>query len=179
MDPCDLNDLVFPFADFQGDETSDRPSSESLSPGIDGRYKSNGTSLFDTQYIDPALLEAPNPIAMGDFMIDHSPPAMQYTQNELSPYHPEWQSPSMGFEQQQNLFQSQQQDLPEGAFPNALDTSALGDTNFDWFGARQGSPENLDHIANQPTGSLASSQRETCGVRFCFFGLTLIGRSGS
>jgi hypothetical protein len=169
MDPYDLNvptylhDSVFPFADFPCDgATEDRPSSKSpapttLSPSIDGRYHLNGASLFDTECIDPALLETPNPTAMSDFINDYSFPAMQFTQNELSPYYPEWQSPATDFEQQQQNFQTQQ-----GVFPNALDASGH-DTSFDWPGAQQGGLATLDHIANQPTGSLAFSQREHLG----------------
>jgi hypothetical protein len=122
----------------------------------------NGTSLFDTEYIDPALLEAPNSTAMSDFINDYSFPAMQFTQNELSPYHPEWQSPATDFEQQQQIFQMQQ-GVPEGVWENALDTSAHDNTSFDWPGARQGGLATLHHITNQPTGSLAFSQREHLG----------------
>lgn len=181
--PPYIDNSVFPFADFQFDEASmDRPSSESAAPNtfssnIDGRYQLNNASLFDTEYIDPALLEAPNPVAMNNFLNDYCSPAMQYTENDPSPFHPEWHSPATDFEEQQQNFQSQQ-GVHEGIFPNALDTLPPGGTSFDWPGASQGgqgSPATPDHLANGPTGSLAFSRREYLGG--FFFRLTLIGRS--
>jgi hypothetical protein len=181
MDPYDLDphDFVLPFTDFQGDEASeDRPFSEFLKPNLDGRYQLNDAVLFDTEYINPAMLEARDPAAMNDFTIDHSLPAMQYTQNELSPYHVEWQSPTMEFEEQNKKFQTQRQGVLEGAFPNALDTSAHRDMDVDWLRTLQGGLETSDHIANQITGSLAFSQRESHEASF-FFKLTLTGRSAN
>ncbi|KAF4615585.1 hypothetical protein G7Y89_g15289 [Cudoniella acicularis] len=166
-DPTYLHDSVLPFADFQPDEASEDklsrnpPAPTTFSSSIDGRYQLNGASLSDTEYIDPALLERSNPSAMVDFIKDYSFPAMQYTQSELSPYHPDWQSPTTDFEQQQQNFQTPH-GVPEGAFPNAPDTPAQYDIGFDWLGTREGIQDSLilDHIANQPTGSLAFSQRE-------------------
>ncbi len=169
--PPDIDYSVFPFADFQCYEASvDRPSSESAAPitfssNTDGRYQMNNASLFDTEYIDPALLEAQNPVATDNSLNDNCSPAMQYTQNDLSPFHPEWHNPATDFDEQQQNLQSQQ-GVTDGAFPNALDMSPHDRTSFDWpeaWQGGQGSIAILDHIANGPTGSLAFSQREHFG----------------
>ncbi|CZR55627.1 uncharacterized protein PAC_05515 [Phialocephala subalpina] len=164
MDPYDLNvptyllDSVFPFGDFLCEDEPSESSSAStapttFSPSIGGQYQLNGASLFDTEYIDPALLKGPDTAAMGNLINDFTFPAMQYTQNESSPYHPERQSPATDFEQQQQMFLAQQGvSSSEVVFPNALDTSAQGDASFDWPGAQQ--------EVHGPTGKLAFSQRE-------------------
>jgi len=188
MDFHDLNappyveQSVFPFADLQCDEASvDWPSSEFAAPidfssNVDGRYKMNNASFFDTEYIDPALLEAQNPAAMNDALNDYDSPTMQNTQNGLSAFHPEWHNLATDFEEQQHNFQSRQ-GVHDGAFPNALDTSPHDGTSFDWPGAWQGeqggldSLASLDHIADKPAGRL-----DPFRVRF-FFRLTLKGRS--
>jgi hypothetical protein len=111
------------------------------------------------------MLGASNPTALRD--IDYPFPAMHYTQNDLSSsYRQEWQSPTTEFEQQQQTFQTQQQDMPEGAFPNAFDTSAHGDTSFDWPKTRQVSLETAGNIADRLTDSLAFRQTEPRGVSF-------------
>ena len=184
--PCD-EQSVFPFADLQYDEASvGRPSSEfavpiDFSSNVNGRYKLNNASFFDTEYIDPALLEAQNPAVINNVPNDYYSPTMQYTQNGLSAFHPEWHTLATDFEEQQQNFQSQL-GVHDGAFPNALDMSLDDGTSFDWPGAWQGergeqdSVASLDHIANKPTGSLDFSQGDYLGLGF-FFRLTLIGRS--
>jgi len=114
----------------------------------------NGTLLFDTEYIDLAMLEGSDNSAMGNLINDYTFPAMQDTQDELSPYHPEWQSQATDFEQQQQQNFQAQQGVGFG-FPNAPDTSTQGDASFDWPGAQQG--------VHGPTGSLAFSQGEHFG----------------
>jgi hypothetical protein len=162
MDPCELNvptdllDSVFPFDDFLCDEPCESSSASTapttFSPSIGGQYQLNGASLFDTEYVDPAMLKGPDTTAMGNSINDYTFPAMQYTQNESSPYNSEWQSPAADFEQQQKLFQAQQDFSSAGVgFANAPDTSAQGDASFDWPEAQQG--------FHGATGNLASSQR--------------------
>jgi hypothetical protein len=152
MDSYNLNvptylDSEFPFGDFLCDEPSESSSASTahttFSSSISGQYQLNGASLFDTEYIDPALLQGPDTTAMGNFINGDTFPAMQYTQNESSPFHPEWQSPATSSEQQQ-IFQAQQGVSSAGVvFPNALDTSAQGD--------------------HGPTSNLSFSQREHFG----------------
>jgi len=167
MDPYDLDvppnllDSVCQVGDFLRDEPSESSSAftapTTFRPSIGGHYQLNGASLFDTEYIDPALLMAPDTTAMGNFINDYSFPAMQDTQKEPSPYHPEWQSPTTDFEQQQQqIFQAEQGvGSPEVGFPNALDTSTQGEASFDWPATQQ--------AVHGPTSSLAFSQREPFG----------------
>jgi hypothetical protein len=165
MDPYDLNiptyslDSAFPFSDFLCDEPSE-PASASTAPttfsfSTDGQYQLNDPSLFDTEYIDPAMLKGLDTTSMGNLTNDNTFPAMQYTQNEPSPYHPEWKSSAPDFEQQQQIFQAEQGVILPGVVPNALDTSAQGDASFDWPRTQQG--------VHGPTGNLAFSQSEHFG----------------
>jgi hypothetical protein len=166
MDPYDLNDPTFlldsefPFSDFLYDEPSESSSAPTaptmFSSSIDGQYHLNGPSLFDTEYIDPAMRMGPDTTSMGNSLNDYAFPAMQDSQIELSPYRPEWQSPAPDFEQQQ-IFQAQQGvSSPGVVFPNALDTSAQSDASSDSPGGQQG--------VHGPTSNLASfSQREHFG----------------
>jgi hypothetical protein len=165
MDPYDPNDPTFPldsefpFSDFLCDELFESSSASAVpttfSPSIGGRYHLNGASLFDTEYIDPAML-SPDTTSMSNSLNDYTFPAMQDTQNESSPYHPEWQSPATDFEEQQQIFQAQRGvSSPGVVFPNALDTSAQGDASSDSSGAQQG--------VHGPIGNLAFSQREHFG----------------
>jgi len=165
MDPYDLNvppsllDSVCPVGDFLYDEPSESPSASTapttFRPSIGGQYHLNGASLFDSEYIDPAMLEGSDNSAMGNLVNDYAFPAMQDTHDELSPYHPEWQSPATDFEQQQNFQAQQGVSSPGVGFPNALDTSTQGDASFDWPGTQQG--------VHGSTGSLAFSQGEHFG----------------
>jgi len=163
-----LLDSELSLADFPRSEASEErpssrnPMSSTFYPSIGGQYRFNGPSLFDIEYINPAMLEAPSPNIMGGFSNNYPFLSMQNTQNELSPYHPDWQSPVTEFEQQQQIFQSQQGVL-EGAFPNAQDTSTHEDMSLDWSGAWQGGLETLNHIANRPTDSSAFSHQEHFG----------------
>lgn len=167
--PLNIDDSALLFPDFQCDEaTVDTSFGESMAPftfssNIDGRYQlNNSASLFDTEYIDPALLQAQNPVATNNFLNNCCSPAIQYTQNDLSPFHPAWHTLAADFEEQQQNFQSQQ-GVPDGAFPNALDTSSYDGSSFDWpegWQGGQGSLATLGHIANEPTVSLAFSQKE-------------------
>ena len=165
MDPYDPNDPTFPldsefpFSDFLCDEPSESSSASAapttFSPSIGGQYHLNGASLFDTEYIDPAMLKGPDTTSMSNFLNDYTFPAMQDSRIELSPYHPEWQSPAPDFEQQQ-IFQAQQGvSSPGVVFPNALDTSAQCDASSDSPGAQQG--------VHGPIGNLPFSQREHFG----------------
>jgi hypothetical protein len=159
-DPTFLLDSEFPFSDFLYDEPSESSSAPTaptmFSSSIDGQYRLNGPSLFDTEYIDPAMLMGPDTTSMGNSLNDCTFPAMQDSQIELSPYHPEWQSPATDFEQQQQIFQGQQGVRSPGVvFPNALDTSAQSDASFDSPGVQQG--------VHGPIGNLAFSQKEPFG----------------
>lgn len=103
--PLDIDHSALLFADFQCDEASvDTSFGESTAPftfssNIDGRYQLNNASLFYTEYIDPALLEAQNPIATNNFLNHYCSPAIQSTQNDLSPFHPAWHTPATDFEE--------------------------------------------------------------------------------
>ncbi|KFY11584.1 hypothetical protein V492_04375 [Pseudogymnoascus sp. VKM F-4246] len=165
--PFDLS--AFLVTDFQDDDPSMGTTSSSeftapftASSNIDGRYQLNNASLFDPDYLDPAFLEAQNSVATNNFLNDYCSPAIQNTQNDLSPFHPEWHTPATDFEEQQQNFQGQQ-GVPDGAFPNALGTSPTDGSGFDWSRAWQGAQGSLgplDHIANGPTSSLAFNQKE-------------------
>jgi hypothetical protein len=166
MDPYDLSiptfllDSEFPFSDFPCDEPSESSSASAapttFSPSIGGQYHLNGASLFDTEYINPAMLRGPDTTSMSNSLNDYTFPAMQDSQMELSPYHPEWQSPATDFEEQQQIFQAEQGvSSPGVGFPNALDTSAECDASSDSPGAQQG--------VHGPIGNLAFSQREHFG----------------
>lgn len=166
--PLDIDDSALLLADFQCDEATVGTSfDESIAPftfssNIDGRYQLNTASLFDTEYIDAALLEAQNPVSTNNFLNNYCSPAIQDTQNDLSPFHPAWHTPAANFEEQQQNFQSQQ-GVPDGAFPNALNTSSHDGSSFDWpeaWQGGQGSLTTLDHIGNEPTTSLAFSQKK-------------------
>jgi hypothetical protein len=166
MDPYDLNnptyslDSAFTFSDFLCDEPSE-PASATTAPtnfsfSTDGQYQLNDASLFDTEYIDPAMLKGLDTTAMGNLTNDNTFPTMQYTQNEPSPYPPHWKSSAADFEQQQQIFQAEQGVTSLGVVvPNALDTSAQGDASFDWSRTQQG--------VHGPTGDLAFSQSEHFG----------------
>ncbi|KFY44811.1 hypothetical protein V494_01297 [Pseudogymnoascus sp. VKM F-4513 (FW-928)] len=167
--PFDLS--AFLAADFQGDGPSMDTASSSeftapftASSNIGGRYQLNGASLFDPDYIVPAFPEAHNSVATNNFRFldDYCSPAIQHTQNDLSPFHPEWHAPAADFEEQQQNLRGQQ-GVPDGVFPNALDTSPYDGSGFDWPGAWQGAQRSLgplNHIANGPTSNLAFSQTE-------------------
>ena len=164
MDSYDLNDptyplnSAFPFGDFLCDEPSESSTQftapNNFSPSIGGQYQLKGASLFDTEYIDPAILQDPNTTAMVNN--DCIFPTMQYIRNESSPYHQEWQSPAPDFDEQPQIFQAQQGVSSTGVVsPYALDMSAQADASFDWPGDEQG--------VRGPTGNLAFSQREHFG----------------
>lgn len=91
--------------------------------------------------------------------MDSTPSTMQYTQNEPSPYYPEWQFPATDLEQQPGMFPAQQGVSSSGYdSPNALnasDTSATGDESFDWSEAEQ--------EVHGPINDLALSQEEHFG----------------
>jgi hypothetical protein len=98
-------------------------------PGMGGgKYQLKGASLFDTEYIDPAMLKGPDTTAMGNFINNSTFRAMKYTQNEPSPHHPEWAVSSYGREAAANFH--------PGAFFKTPRTRL--DASFDWPGAQQG-----------------------------------------
>jgi hypothetical protein len=164
MDSYDLNDptypldSVFPFSDFLCDEPSESSSQftapTTFSPSIGGQYQLNGASLFDTEYIDPAMLQDTNTTVVGNN--DYIFPTMQYIRNESSPYQQECQSPAPDFDEQPQNFQAQQGVSSTGVvFPNALDMSAEADASFDWPRDEQG--------VHGPTGNLGFGQGEHFG----------------
>jgi hypothetical protein len=160
MDSYDLNDsnfdLEFPFGEFLCDEPSESSSAPTahtiFSTSIGGQYSLNGASLFDSEYIDPAMLMGPDTTSMDNSLNGYTFPASQDTQNEPSPFQPKWQSPATDFEELQNNFQ----DIGSGAVsPNALDTSAQGDASFDSLTRLE-----AHQAVHGPMGNLAFSQKE-------------------